>query len=232
MIIGSGLIASQFKNWKDNKDIIVFASGVSNSKEKNLYEYQREKNLLKTFYSSNKLLVYFSTCHIFDEEQSESLYVKHKLEIENIVRINFKNYFILRLPLVIGQNKNPNSLFNYFYTEIINKRVINIHKNAIRYFLDIENIEPMIKYVYENRDAWNKTVNMIFDDPVPILKVIEFMEDSIGLDARKNIINKGSNYIIPNDTFKKYKSKIFPTLKDEEYSERVFKKHIRLKINN
>ena len=60
--------------------------------------------------------------------------------------------------------------------------------------MDVENIELMIKYVYEKE--WNKTVNMVFDDPIPILKVIEFMESSIGLDARKNIINKGSNYII------------------------------------
>lgn len=232
MIVGTGLIASQFNDWWKDKDVIIFASGVSNSKENRLHEYEREKELLKTFHSSNKLLVYFSTCHIFDEEQSDSFYVKHKLEIEDIVKRNFKNYFILRLPLVIGQNKNPNSLFNYFFTEIINKRVINIHKNAIRYFLDIENIEPMIKYVYENQNEWNKTVNMVFDDPIPVLKVIEFMESSIGLDARKNIINKGSNYIISNDTFKKYKSKIFPTIKDEKYSERVFKKHLRLKLNN
>ena len=94
-------------------------------------------------------------------------------------------------------------------------------------------LSRMMRYVlYENQKEWNKTVNMVFDDPIPILKVIEFMESSIGLDARKNIINKGSNYIISNDTFKKYKSKIFPTLKDEKYSERVFKKHLRLKLNN
>ena len=34
MVIGNGMIANRFMNYKDEKDKIIFASGVSNSKDK------------------------------------------------------------------------------------------------------------------------------------------------------------------------------------------------------
>ena len=111
MIVGKGLIASQFNDWWKEKDVIIFASGVSNSKEVKQSAYQREKHLIKTFFSSEKLFVYFSTCSIFDKTLKKSLYVKHKLEIEKLIKNNFTNYFILRLPNVIGKTKNQNTFF-------------------------------------------------------------------------------------------------------------------------
>ena len=35
MVIGNGLIAGQFNKYRDNDNVIIFASGVSNSKETN-----------------------------------------------------------------------------------------------------------------------------------------------------------------------------------------------------
>ena len=63
MIIGNGLIANSFLD-SDLNNIIIFASGVSNSKEENLLEFDREKKLLlRIIYENfNKKIVYFSTC--------------------------------------------------------------------------------------------------------------------------------------------------------------------------
>jgi len=48
MVIGNGSIAKVFKQEFENDDsVIIFASGVSNSNEKNLSEYQRETILLQ-----------------------------------------------------------------------------------------------------------------------------------------------------------------------------------------
>ena len=99
---------------------------------------KREKHLIKTFFPSEKLFVYFSTCSIFDKTLEKSLYVKHKLEIEKLIKNNFTNYFILRLPNIIGKTKNQNTFFNYFHRAIVNKNEIQIQKNNIRYFLDVE----------------------------------------------------------------------------------------------
>ena len=50
MIVGNGLIAKSFlkKYGKDN-NIIIFASGVSNSKETNPDNFKREEDLLVSF---------------------------------------------------------------------------------------------------------------------------------------------------------------------------------------
>ena len=51
MIIGNGLIAKSFENY--NLDCILFASGVSSSKEKSRDNFLREVNLLKETISNN-----------------------------------------------------------------------------------------------------------------------------------------------------------------------------------
>ena len=46
MIVGKGLIAKAYKNFNLHKNIIIFASGVSNSKEFRKKEFARERDLL------------------------------------------------------------------------------------------------------------------------------------------------------------------------------------------
>ena len=62
MIIGDGDIASILKGkWFESNDlVIVFASGVSNSKCVDVEEFEREKKLLLD-QNKNLHLVYFST---------------------------------------------------------------------------------------------------------------------------------------------------------------------------
>ena len=47
MIIGNGLLASSFNKIELENNILIFASGVSNSKEQDHSKYEKELNLLK-----------------------------------------------------------------------------------------------------------------------------------------------------------------------------------------
>lgn len=47
MIVGNGLIAKEFLEYSNSKNILIFASGVSNSKEERVDEFLREENLLR-----------------------------------------------------------------------------------------------------------------------------------------------------------------------------------------
>ena len=50
MIIGNGFLAKAFKKkFSKEKKIVIFASGVSNSKEKDKKRFRREIKLLKKF---------------------------------------------------------------------------------------------------------------------------------------------------------------------------------------
>ena len=114
MIIGSGFIAKNFK--KKNKlikkyGLVIYASGVSNSRSVNKNNFSREENKIISYKNKvkSKILVYISTCSFFDPSRKKTAYVKHKLNMENLIKKNFKKFIIVRFPEVVGFNKNKNN---------------------------------------------------------------------------------------------------------------------------
>lgn len=113
MIIGNGDIASILN---DREGAIFFASGVSNSLERNEDAYMRELNLLNK-QDKKKCLFYFSTISIDDINKQSSRYIMHKKWMENIVKFNFKNYNIIRIGNIDWGN-NPHTFINNIRTKI------------------------------------------------------------------------------------------------------------------
>ena len=56
MIIGNGLIASAFAGYEYCKNLLIFASGVSNSLETHLEPYERERKLLEKTIKEKKFI--------------------------------------------------------------------------------------------------------------------------------------------------------------------------------
>jgi hypothetical protein len=106
-IIGSGDIA---KVLNDREGAIFFASGVSNSSETNRSEFDREFSLLmnQDYGSWAKCLFYFSTISIY---YKDSPYIRHKKEMEEVIRAIFPNYNIIRIGN-IDWGTNPNTFLN------------------------------------------------------------------------------------------------------------------------
>jgi nucleoside-diphosphate-sugar epimerase len=118
MIVGNGLIAKAFyDNYANRDDVLIFASGVSNSSNIDPKEFIREKTLLKSFLTERKKIVYFSTCSIEDPSLENSPYILHKLEMEELVK-GVNDYLIFRLPQLAGKTDNPNTLLNFLYRKI------------------------------------------------------------------------------------------------------------------
>jgi len=130
MVIGNGLLANAFKKYINNDNIIIFASGVSNSKEINETEFKRELELLKKILtiSKGKKIIYFSTCSISYISLTDSKYINHKNNIEDFIKLNFDYYLILRLPNIVSNNKNLNTSFNFFKNKLINNELIFCEK--------------------------------------------------------------------------------------------------------
>src|SRR5690349_6695322 len=104
MVIGNGMIAKRFNSYKDNKDVLIFASGVSNSKNRNQAQYDRESDLLEKTIEANpsKVLVYFSTCSIKDPGEANSPYVEHKKQLEDLIQKKLERYYIFRVSNIAG----------------------------------------------------------------------------------------------------------------------------------
>ena len=104
-IVGDGDVASILP---DRKDLLFFASGVSNSQCQDEAEYQREVDLLRS-QPKNKHIVYFSSLAVFN---AHTRYTAHKRYIEGIIKVMFPQYTIMRIGN-ISWGTNPHTLINY-----------------------------------------------------------------------------------------------------------------------
>lgn len=196
MIVGKGLIASLFAE-DDRKDIIFFASGVSNSLEDKPEEFLREENLIKKIAEENqdKTFVYFSTCSVYDSSKTGSDYVLHKLKMEQLVKNSCDKYLILRVSNAVGKGGNPNLLMNYLVRSIKNNETINVHTKATRNLIDADDIKNITFKLLDNQTL-NKIVNVAYIQNYAIIEILEIIERFYNTKLDLNLIKSGSGYDI------------------------------------
>lgn len=196
-IIGNGLIAKSFKNI-DLGDITIFASGVSDSKENDENEYNREFELLnKTINESNKI-IYFSTLSMFSKTKSD--YVKHKLNIEKIIKHSGIGYIILRLPNVIGDTKNIKQLLPFLNHKIKNEEEIVVNREIKRDLLDVDDLPKICKIMVDKNI--NDIVNVSLNNHIKVGNIVDILKDIHKVKSLKEShIEIYENYSYKNEEF-------------------------------
>lgn len=182
MIIGNGMIANAMKNIDDDS-FIFFCSGVAKSDAINEFEFDREKKLLKTFHGTDKFLVYFSSYFLNFNDYLKKPYYKHKCEIENIIKLNFKNFKIFRLPQVVGFSKNKTTLANFIYYSILQDVTFTVLTGAVRNLIDIDDVVKVVCYINKNHLFNNNVVNVVGTKNFNIIDVVSCMEDTLNKKA-------------------------------------------------
>lgn len=178
MIIWNWLIAKAFSSYSHDNNILIFASGVSNSQNKDLSLFKREIDLLENNLKNNKekLFIYISSCSITDKSLKESLYVKHKINAENIIKKLSDNYIIIRTSNPVWITNNPNTLLNFLYNKIINWEKITIWKNAKRNLIDVDDLFKISKEIIDNNLFRNETINIANKMYFSILEIVKIFE--------------------------------------------------------
>jgi len=227
MVIGNGMLAKAFKQYENDNEIIIFASGVSNSKENNPEAFKREVELLNAL-DKNSLLVYFSTCSIYDSESCNSEYVKHKHYMENLISNSFKKKIIFRLPIVVGKTDNQHTLFNFFKNKIQSELELRISPETTRFLIDIDDlieILPPIIEEYKKNDVVDVKLNIAFDNRIEVLHLATMMMQI--LKKNSPIVFEGitSKYEVDNCEFKKILDKRNYQLK-KNYTYNLLKKYL------
>ncbi len=196
MIIGNGLIANCFREFYNPEDVVIFASGVSNSKISNITEFDREMDLLlglKDKISIDCCLVYFSSCGVINES---SIYYQHKLNMENLIKENFKKYLIFRIPQLIGLSNNANTLINYFINSINEDKELVLQKQATRYFVEIGDLVFIVKSILSANRYYNNIYNVAIPIKYNIVQIINSIEFVLIKKARFKFVEGGTNYSI------------------------------------
>lgn len=140
MIIGSGNIASVLT---DREGAIFFASGVSNSGCTDEAKFMREKLTLVYCAAlpsriTKSCIFYFSS---IQAETKDTPYLRHKLQMEGIIKSRCKNYNIIRIGN-IDWDTNPNTFLNFLRNKIANNEEVKI-LDEYRYMIDAKTLNML-----------------------------------------------------------------------------------------
>lgn len=196
MIVGNGLIANLFKE-NDKKNVVFFASGVSNSLETDKSAFLREENLLRKTLEENpeKIFIYFSTCSIYDSSKNGSFYVNHKLKMEQIVEEFSEKFLILRVSNAVGKGGNPNLLMNYLVNAFHQEKEITVHTLATRNLIDADDVKNItLKFINENN--FNKIINVAYLENFSTSEILEILKKLFNKTAKTLFVKSGQSYLI------------------------------------
>lgn len=193
MVIGNGLMAQTFSAYAKNDDILIFASGVSNSTEIDDGEFQREAELLKQTILKypSYIVVYFSTCSIDDPTVWERPYNKHKLRLEDYIKKHASNYLILRVSNVVGDMGNPNTIMNYLHNAIKKGLKIEVWSQAERNIIDKDDCLYIVQELLKKNEK-NKTINIAWRESFLVTDIIKQIELFLRKKAIPVFIDKGN----------------------------------------
>ena len=219
MIVGDGLIAKSFlKKYDKDNNIILFASGVSNSEETNTDNFKREKDLLTSFLKTYPKIkfIYISTILI---GYKDNPYYNHKEEMEKLISKHSKDYIIFRVPQLIGNSGNSNNLVNYLVGRIKTGKSFEVYGGIKRAILDVEDLVNLVGYC---KDII--TCEIVID----LSKIMQyfFSVDMENLKINNVGIKEDDSWTsLSSPIFKEYLTKF--KIQSEGYTEKIIRKYIK-----
>ncbi|WP_126653255.1 NAD-dependent epimerase/dehydratase family protein [Chryseobacterium aureum] len=222
MIIGNGILANAVRSY-DREDVLFFASGVSNSLEKNPTEFEREIRLLKSALEEfpDKKLIYFSTCSIYDPTKKDSPYVIHKLNAEKLIADTCKNFIIFRIGNAVGRGGNPNTLINFLKNAILSENKFILHNNAKRILIGTDDIALFIKQYIDEFN--NEIINLTYPYQYSLPEILSQLEEYLDKKAVYENVDEGSYYTIE---FNPITETFFTGISSEDYLRRLFSAYL------
>lgn len=226
MVIGSGLVAKKFTNYEHNNDVVIFASGVSDSNENREIAFEREYDLLSEIISSNqdKIIVYFSSCDVIYADKLNKPYYFHKAKLESRIKETAHRYYIFRLPQVIGVSSNRKSLINHFIDSIVNEKLITVWAGAYKNLITIDDAYKIADYAINNSKLCNSTINVINRKYYKVEEIIHAIEDVFDKKAILEIRNKGGK---PNYQSNDIAHKLGIEFDDDYLKKSIFDNYVR-----
>lgn len=192
------MIAKAFASYKDRSEIVIFASGVSNSLNLSDAAFNREINLIQDSLTNNPecLFIYFSTCSINDASLQHSAYVKHKKKIEEYIVANHAPYIIFRLTNPVGNTNNTNTVINYFINNVTKQHHFEVWENASRNLIDIDDMYIICNEIIEQHLFLNSIVNIANPQSYPVPFIVELIEKYFNKKGMYSSLKKGSGPVI------------------------------------
>ena len=194
IIVGSGQLAKCFMKTSLNH-VVVFASGVSSSKCVDIEEFQREEDLLFKHLKliKDKKFIYFSSCALSVNDYELNDYYKHKKNMENLIKKYFDNYYIFRLPQLIGDLTKHTTLISFLYNSIIDEEKFNVFHKGYRYVIEIEDVRKIVESYLVNKQSCI-TIDIANPCRYRVLKIVNILESLLRKKAIYEVVSKEDMY--------------------------------------
>tara|TARA_Y100001968_G_C19388984_1_gene734475 strand:+ start:282 stop:971 length:690 start_codon:yes stop_codon:yes gene_type:complete len=223
-VIGDGMIAKAF-NGLENKmqNCVIFASGVSDSRCKDESQFNREFNLLTSEIKlyKNSRFIYFGTCSVQDPDARSSLYVKHKLRMEEIV-LSYSGGLVYRLPHVAGPNAPSTTILSAISRAAKNKTKFTVWTKARRNIIDIHDVRNIILKAISSDVIKARIVNIANKKSYSVQDIVKAFEETYGINMDIDYTHKGTDYLIEIED-------VIPILKDLKIDFKNYLKRIIFK---
>jgi nucleoside-diphosphate-sugar epimerase len=225
MVVGDGMMARAFSAFRDRADVVIFASGVSNSLEIDPAAFDREMELLKRIRADNPgaLLVYFGTCSVDDPERRDTPYVQHKLKMETMLSVSERPWLVLRVPLAIGRNPRSRTLAQFLHERTLSGQPFEVWEGAARYPIDVDDVFRIGSQFINDPAMWTRCINVALR-AFPVRDFVRVMEGIIGRKANYALVRKGQHYKLDCPEILQVASELNLDL-SERYLERVLHKY-------
>ncbi len=227
MLVGNGMIARRFRAYAERNDVVLFASGVSNSKETRPEPYARERRLVDDTLrqSSGCLFVYFSTASIADPTEQGSPYVMHKTAIEETIKEKASAYLIIRASNVVGGPGNPHTILNFFVDRIRRQESFSIWQHAVRNVIDIDDLYQRVSECIADASTWNQTLVVANPYSVSPLVMVQAIERHTGQKARYALLDKGVPFTLSAEATDRQLPSVDADWQPERYITRLLQKY-------
>jgi glycosyltransferase involved in cell wall biosynthesis len=198
MIFGKGIIYNRFIDYELQSNYCIVAGNINDSNIIDNNELYHEESLIQEILINNlnKTIIYFSSCSIADEDKQDTPYVLHKIRVEEIIKKSGNNFYIFRLPQIIGNDENDKGVLRYLIESILNNQKFKLWKNAKRNFIDVDDIHDIVKEIIKQKSLINKTINIASPKNTEILELVSKIEKFTKCKANFEVVEKGSEYLI------------------------------------
>lgn len=186
------MMARKFQQYAENSSILVFACGVSNSKEISSAAFQREFDTLKRAVSDHpdKTVIYFSTSSMYDPASVNSPYVQHKLAMERFIASKAEKYIIFRVSQVIGKATNK-TLVNYLIENIKQDIPVQVWRHASRNLISGDDVFKLVRAVIDSNHLMNQTVNIANQENITMPRLIKLLGRALECEPKVEYVDAG-----------------------------------------
>jgi nucleoside-diphosphate-sugar epimerase len=231
-IFGNGFIAKNLKKLNLPNKFFIYAAGVSNSNIKQNKFYLREIkqfNIIKKKINSEKIFVYISSLSVENKSLKHDKYVKNKLIIESIIKKEVKNYIIIRLPQVVGKNRNKYTITNFIYNTVKEGKKFYLWENSKRNLIDIDDVSKIIKKYLLDKPKINSVINIFNPNSITVKDLLKIFSKILSKKIILKVLKKKNKNInlksLKKNTF--LPNKYYDNMKNNSYIKKILIKYYK-----